>query len=416
MFRHLKLIKFKKLSFKFNLNSLAALIGAFYLFFSTQPFFLWLIPGVSVFFLGLAFILLYLVYADKGLIINRKKLIILGTIFIFPVYMSLPIYGGTPLIGKMFLFSPLFLLFLLSTETLLNVFKIWKKILIFFVVYALIVYVLFALEVNMPYWKIENAEYIPITSRADNYYRVYGMVVSSTQTLWRIGGVLTMRLCGPFAEPGHFGIYLGFTMLIDRFLGNKTNYLYLIAGILTLSPAFIIILLIIESYRVIVEKRFNYKLYLAIFLVLFAITAYKGAEIKQRILYIAIERHSDLDDRAPVVVRKKYQAIAKSSKVIFGVGTENFKTFGGSLSDPRGMIAKFGLVGLFLSLSIIFLLLVGMKNKYAFFLLAAVFLVYAHRAWMFESPIIYIFMLVASAGVKIKERNQLLVLNQNALQ
>jgi len=401
-------IKLKKISFTISRNDLIAFIGALYLFLSMQPFFLWSIPAVSLVFLGLFLILLCLVVAEVGFSIKRNKYFILSISFIYSTYLALPLFGHELLLGKLLLFLPLFLLFILPPKTLLRIFQLWKKILIIFSIYALVVYILFALEVDMPHWVIEDSEYIPITSRDKHFYRVYGLVVSSTNSLWRIGDIITMRLCGPFAEPGHFGIYIGFTMLIDRLLGKKINVILLIAGVLTLSPAFLIILLIIELYRIIVEKRFNLKLYIAILLTISIISIFKGTEIKDRILYITVKRHADLDKRSPLVVRKEFRNITKSPKVVVGIGTKEFNTFGGSLSDPRGMIAKFGLIGLLLSLSLIFLLLTGIKKKYAIFLAAAVVLVYLHRVWMFESTYIYTFMILAAASIKVKEDNKLI--------
>ena len=53
-----------------------------------------------------------------------------------------------------------------------------------------------------------------------------------------IGGGLE-RICGVFAEPGHFGIYLGLMLAIEKFnFYEKRNLLLLITGFLTFSTAF----------------------------------------------------------------------------------------------------------------------------------------------------------------------------------
>jgi hypothetical protein len=246
----MKLFNVNNVKFIFSKHQLAAFFGALYLFLSMQPFFLWYLPGASLIYLIPFFVLLSYIIGERGLIVKRNQYFIFVITFIFAFYMAVPLFGHQQLFGKLFLFAPLFLFYFLSPRTLIDIFSIWKKILIFFVGYALLVYILFVFQVDMPHWKIMNSEYIPISSRSEHFYRVYGLVVSSTNTLWRIGGILTQRLCGPFAEPGHFAIYIGFTLLIDRFLGNKINIILLIGGLLTLSPAFFIILIIIVSYSI----------------------------------------------------------------------------------------------------------------------------------------------------------------------
>ncbi|WP_321307511.1 hypothetical protein [Marinifilum fragile] len=316
--------------------------------------------------------------------------------------MTVPLFGHELLPGKIIIFLPLALLLFLSHEELYGIFKVWKKILIFFSLYALVIYVLFALGIDIPHWKIKNSEYIPATIRDMHYYRVYGFVVSSTNTLVQMGGLVIQRICGPFAEPGHFAIYLGFTIFIDRLRGNKMNIILLITGFLTLSAAFAIILVIIELYRLTIEKRFNLKLYLSILFVILLLGMFKGKEIKEAIIYNIIERHSDLDKRSPKAVRAKFESFMRSSKVFTGLGIKDMQSFGGSLSDPRGMIAKFGLIGLFLSLTIIFLLVFRLEMKYAIFLFAAVMMVYMHRVWMFENTSIYTFIILANSSIRLR--------------
>jgi len=397
----------KKIKLTLSIKKLAIFFGALYLFLSMQPFFLWSIPASSLIFLIPSFFLFYYIINSHKNTIARNNALIFFAALMFSLYMAIPIFGHAFLIGKILLFLPFLLFLMLSPEDLLDIFRIWKKILIFFAIYALVIYTLFLLQIDIPHWEIRNSEYIPATSRSKHFYRVYGLVVSSTNTVWRIGGILTQRVCGPFAEPGHFGIYIGFTLLIDRLLGNKINPILLITGILTLSPAFLILLILIESYRIIIEKRFNKKLYFAIFVVISSIAIFNAEEINERVIYITVDRHTNFDKRSPEVVRKKYETFTESPQILVGVGTKEFDTFGGSLSDPRGIIGKFGIIGLILSLSLLFLLLLKLKKKYVIFLLATVSMVYAHRAWMFESSYIYTFLIIAGASITIKENNHL---------
>ena len=406
----MKIRKIGKLKLSIQQKDILAFFGALYLFLTMQPFFIWSLKVVSLIYIIPFLVMIYPVALESRFRFSYNHAIIFTTLLIYITYIALPLFGKELLLGKYLLFAPFLLLLFVSSASIEGIFTIWRKILIFFVIYALIIYLLFALKVDIPYWVLENRDKIPITSRAEHFFRAYGLVVSSTNTLWRIGGVLTMRLCGPFAEPGHLGIYIGFTMLIDRFMRKKNNWILLTGGLLTLSPAFLLILIIIELHRIINDKRINWKLFIIILFGFTVLSIIKGPEIKDRLLYITIERHSDLNKRSPIVVRQRFADFLKTSKVITGVGKEEFQEFGGSLSDPRGIIAKFGLIGLVLSLFIIFLFLAEVDKKHKLFLLTAVLLVYSHRVWMFESVYIYMFMLIASAVSKkelIKENDDI---------
>jgi hypothetical protein len=391
-------MKYKKIRLALRRSDQIAFFGALYLFLSMQPFFIWSLEIVSLVYLIPFVALFFPVAHESGFRFSFNKAVLFTITFIYTIYIAIPLLGRDQLFGKLILFSPFFLLLFVSADSLQNIFLVWKKILIFFVLYALTVYILFAFEVDIPHWTIHNSDKIPLTSRDMHFFRVYGLVVSSTNSLWRIGDILTMRLCGPFAEPGHLGIYIGFTMLIDRFFLNKTNKILLIGGFLTLSPAFLLILIVIEIYRIIIEKRINWKLYITILLIFIGISIIKGPEIKDRIIYITVERHSDLDQRSPKEVRYRFAQFIRTPQVLTGIGTDEFEKFGGSLSDPRGMLAKFGLIGTILSFSLILMLLAVVEKKDAIFLLAAVLIVYSHRVWMFETVYIYMFMLIASAA------------------
>ncbi|MEA2042897.1 MAG: hypothetical protein U9N85_10135 [Bacteroidota bacterium] len=390
-----------------NRNNVIAVTGAIFLFLSTLPFFLWSIPAVSIIFFVLFLILAINVMRTGQYVIRQKNFYAFLVLFLYSVYMALPIFGHTFLPGKILLFSPLFVLLFLKNDMLLRIFKIWKILLIFFSAYAILVLILFILKIEMPYWILSDTSYIPEEAGRGHFYKAYGLVVSSSHTVKNIAGFPTHRLCGPFAEPGHFAIYIGLTLLIDKFLGKKLNTILLIAGLLTLSPAFVLIFVLIEGYNFFIMRKINTKAYFIILVAIVSITLVKGRQLKERIIFLTVERHSTIDKRAPLKLRAKYTELIKEEKVLwFGVGTKKFDTFGGSLSDPRGLIAKFGLIGLFFSIVLIVMFSAMMKKKYAVFVFITIAMVYAHRVWMFESVYLFTFMLLAAVVAEIKENEE----------
>jgi len=371
-----------------------------------HPVFLWAVSA-TIFYFALFLVMIPLIIGKNYRELNRNRFFVLLAAIVFVGYITLPLFGREFLWARIFHFLSFFLFFLLSDKILYDKFKLWKKILIFFSLYALVIFFLFSLDIEVPHTIIEDSGKIPIGIRDKNFFRVYGLVVSSTNTLWKVGDMLIMRLCGPFAEPGHFGIFIGFTMLIDKFSGNKTNIILLTAGILTFSPAFLILLFIIELHQIVVNKRINLKLYLVLFLLISIITLYRGQEVIDRLFYISVERHKNLDNRTVDRARLGFYAFSKTPSVYVGIGREKYKSYGGAVSDTRGMIFRYGIIGMTLSIFLIFLLLVGIKKKYAVFLLGAVILVFAHRVWMFEYPYIYIFMVLTGSCIRIKQFDEL---------
>lgn len=397
----MKLINLKRLSLILNRDNLLVFLGTMYLFLSMHPVFLWSIPATAFYF-ALFLLIVPLVPVENYRNVKGNRVIQLLMAIVFVGYIVSPLFGREFLWARIFHFLSFFIFFLLSDKILYDIFKLWKKVLIFFSLYALVVFVFFTLGFDLPHTIIENAEKIPVGIRDKNFFRVYGLVVSSTNTLWQVGDLLVMRLCGPFAEPGHFGIFIGFTMLIDRFIGSKTNFILLVTGILTFSPAFLILLFIIESHRFIIDKRINIKFYITLLILISAIAWYKGSEVLDRLYYIAIERHEDINKRTVDRTRMAFNTFSKTPKVFVGVGREKYKTYKGAVSDTRGMIFRYGVIAVILSTLLIFLLSSTINTKYALFLFGAVAMVFAHRVWMFEYPYIYTFMILASSSIKIK--------------
>lgn len=131
--------------------------------------------------------------------------------------------------------------FAVSPKAQYNVFVIYKKFLVLISVIGIICYVMYLFHLPFPY-SIKNY----YASYAGYYYIDYKLTYLCT------GGGL-VRLCGLFNEPGYFGTVLALVLCASELqLRKKENLVLFIAGVLTLSLAFILIILIymaLVSYR-----------------------------------------------------------------------------------------------------------------------------------------------------------------------
>lgn len=357
---------------------------------------MWLLPldSVTYFLLFLSiFLITNILYVNKELVFSKNRILLFFFLFTYLCVISLPLFGHSFEWGRIFHFAALFPIIFFPNLILYNIFKFFRKLLIFFSFFSIILFILILIGIKLPYYKIEGFT-LPMQTNHD-YYRLYGFIVSSTNTLWQYHGIIIARACGPFLEPGHFGIYIGIIISLEKILYNKINKILLITGFLTFSPAFLIILFFIEIYNFfILHKTKLLKYFFYATLVILSFTILVGSAFRQKIWHIAVERHLDkgLNSRLLEKTLIAYNEFIKTSDIITGIGLKNLEGIG-VMSDFRGLIFKFGLIGLILTLLICFSILIRSKFKQLFLIVPIILLIYLHRSWMFEGPYMYIFIL-----------------------
>ena len=345
--------------------------------------------------------LTYLLWQQKELIINNDRLIFAIILFLYVSHLSLPLFGHEFHWAKIILFLPSFAILLFPGIILHDIYRYFRKLILFFSVISVILFILLLIGVDydaIPHYRVEG--FTPPMKRFEHYYRVYGLVVCPTNALYRFDGILFSRVCGPFQEPGHFAIFLGIIASIDKLLYNRVHPIIYITGLLTFSPAFLIIIIVIEFYNIFIKKRIRPKLYIGIAAVLFFGVILIGKTNRERIWYLTFGRNfgqvekSLLDDRVLDTTIAEYSKFVKTPSIIMGKGARYMKNIG-VMSDFRGLIFKYGIYGFTLSLLLFFLIFVKSKLKPAFLFIPLVLLIYAHRAWMFESPYVFLFSIIA---------------------
>lgn len=392
------MVKFK------SIINIIEVVVTLYLFICVNPFLLWVVwpPIINIpLFLCIIISTLFLLSYNK-LVISFSRVLISFCVFVFCLYMTTSVLGHSFDLGKFMSFTSLGLLCFYPSSIYLNVFNKYKKALKFFCIASLIVFVLVLVKLEPPFYKIPAFSVVMKSLNA--YYKLYGVVVSSTNTMYNIAGFSIGRICGPFLEPGHFAIYLGITVFIDKVIYNKISTLFIIVGILTFSPAFIFFLFFVISYDIIKNKNIS-KVYLKWFVFSLPIIAVllTNDKVIDQLEYLIIGRNfesngfdfnSVIDDRAGKRSMAVYNRFAGTPDVYFGKGVEFVEELG-VLSDLRGMIFKFGILGLVLSMFIWLSMLRNIIGKLLiYYVIAIITLIASHRSWMLESPYIYIMILI----------------------
>jgi len=382
-----------------SLATLGSYLWTVFLFLSFHPFILWIVwPGLVTFPVYISIYLLTLLLLSRGeLIFTHKRLFLFGIILAFSFHLSLPIFSSNLDIGKLLSLSTFSLFMFYPNSVYLDVFFKFRKLMIFFAGSSIVLFFILLLNIDLPYYRIDG---FTLPMAGGDYYRLFGYIVSSTNTLYSFGGLTFARACGPFLEPGHFGIYIGLVLCGEKMLRGKTSLLLNITGFLTFSPAFILIFLLLIFYDFIVLKQFkNFKVYLTILFSIIVLIFNVSPEMRENLWFLAVERNvesegdSVWDDRSDQNARILYDKLAKTSGIIVGKGTE-FLADIGMLSDLRGFILKHGLLGLFMSFLICIVILSRTQNRRQLWIyIPVIILVFSHRSWMFEAA--YIYMLLA---------------------
>ncbi len=404
-----KLTHLKKYNLRsFNTIDLAAFWGTFYLFFSMNPFPMWIIHPFIIYILNIIILFIVTLYliTQKKLNINAYTISLFSVLSIIILYLFLPISENVLTIGSLLRFLPFLFIVFFPLDVHFKIFKYFLKLIIFFSGFSILIFFLILIGIEPPYYKIDG--FTLVMQNGNHYYSLYGLVVTATTTTYNIMGLTIARVCGPFQEPGHFAIYIGTILSIEKVLFNKLSKLPIIAGFLTFSPAFIIILILIILYDIIFQRKFKLLISIILSLTVLMTIVISNDVVKQSIFYLTIGRNfantrgTSLNNRTKQRNIAAYKSFTKTKRIYFGKGPIWVSEHYGILSDYRGFIFRHGIIGF--SLSILFILIILSKaNLRIFFLLFPIaVLILAHRFWMFTGPHIYLFMIIGISSILLK--------------
>lgn len=383
-----------------NLYKISGLLGCTFLILAMNPFILWLTwPPLLNFPVYIAVIICFLGLLSLGKInITPFRMAIFILTILLTSHITLPILSGNTDLGRFYSFFVLSLIFLFPNNVLILIYNYFIKFIKIISLFSVIIFG-FTAFVELPHFIIKNSTLI--LENTDYYYKLYGFIVSSTNTSYNFGGITISRICGIFPEPGHFATYLGAITLIEKLIYNKLSKVILICGVLTFSPVFYVSLILIVLYNFIVKKSFkSIRNYLFLICFLFSLSFLLPQSFIDQIYELAIGRNlgdgveSRLDERANQLALESYFSFSKTSEVWVGKGVAFVEELG-IFSDFRGFIFKYGIIGLVLSLLLCFVLLKkSVSIKFLFLFVPFVLLIYIQRSWMFGSIYIYLLLLL----------------------
>lgn len=402
-----------------RLSVISAVVGTVFIFFSMNPFIMWIVWPVLInipVYFAVLLITIVLANYDK-LKINYNKLIYLLVLFLFMLHIGTPITGGPGWeIGKLLSFSGVFFILLFKDVILYKIFHQLRLVMKFFCWFSLIIFLLILIGIELPYYKIPAFTLVMNNSYGgEAFYKLYGFVVSSTNTVYNFNGFNVSRICGPFQEPGHLAIYLGIILFFEKLIIKKKSTIFIVTGILTFSPNFFIFIGLFFLHDLLYKSsRMKVLKYITIFL--FVILIFFSNNIQYELLYLIVGRNFEdtgfdilavLDNRAGKQALYYYESFIQTSDVWFGKGISNLEQYG-VLSDYRGMIFKFGLIGLILSIfASIRILSFSYRIKDKLIIIILIPMIYLQRSWMFESIFIYSFLIIGLISFKHHEIRKL---------
>lgn len=265
----------------------------------------------------------------KGLVVDKYRIGICIAAVTFLLFFTTPIVHDFR-IGHFAYFLIFIQIIFFNDIIFYNSYKFLKKLFIIISVFAIVFWVLNAMGVPLIYYKCTPA--FRTESVLDNY-RIYGPVLSLYRGNMPIGGGIE-RICGVFAEPGHFGIYIGLMLAIEKFnFYEKRNLLLLITGFLTFSTAFYGIFCLGVLYKLLKYKRITTDIIRIVAVLFFtAITLlFFSDRFVETIYGRVVENKREevsgvvdlLDNRVPDSHITKFESFIHSHDALVGLGYDN---------------------------------------------------------------------------------------------
>jgi hypothetical protein len=387
-----------------SVKKVAALNIGLFAFFSLNPYFKWLIPSTffySFFIISTITIThLYALKIKSEIKLRKGKLAVIAILLIFMTYFTLPIVHEMRW-GHFLWFIPFILILFYQDDIVHSGYLVLKNIMVWFAIFSLVFWVLNFINLPIPYYSY----YPDFRHNSLDYYRVYGFSISLYRGSYAVGEMFGIeRLTGVFAEPGHFGIYLGYILAIERFnLNERKNKILLTSGILTFSTAFLGILFLGLVYRLFKEKRISRTIFypFILFLVI-SIIGYliAGVNIKNLILGDFFNNQNTItnpigivDSRVSNNFLSDFQFFGKTSTIFTGFGYAGTDL---ATTNWRGLVFRFGIIGISIIIMLIITIIRKLPFTYFLLLIAVSLLVLSHRSYLFYTPGFYILLYFAS--------------------
>jgi hypothetical protein len=400
-------------------------IGCFWLFVVLNSFFIWNpFENVIRALAAIAVFISTIIFSElKKIKIYKHKWQFFVVIFIYYLYLTIiKDVNFAAKIARASAFIPMLLMIFWPDSYLCDIYKLFRKIIIFFAIGSIIIAILSVsgLLSHIPYYVLDAQS--ALHERLNIVYRVYFCIV----TIYDGNFSLIPRACGMLQEPGHFSIILGFVYLTDRLLNNKGNIWIVICGVLTFSFNFIIIACLGEIYNMIYNPKFIKTIKWVLGFMTIAIISFflLPNDLRETIIYLVYGRNMEfivdslmssgsleaaLDERINQTGAAYYDTFMRSQNIWFGTEINDDAIV---LSDYRGMIFNLGIVGLAISIYSALMSSKGSLWKIRIPIICTLGLIFLHRSWMMFAPYWYFLSYMASTLYNCREELDSVYLNK----
>ena len=230
----------------------------------------------------------------------------------------------------------LFVFFLLRRETQARLFTWYRKFLIVMSGIGIVCFLIYVFHLPFPY------RIVPYYTTNSISYIDYGVCYLDL-------GFSGVQLCGLFNEPGYFGTLLALILCADDLdLRKKGNAIMLIAGILTFSLAFFIIIFVyvmLKSYK-------NYKLFAFMFLLLcIYLFVLPNIKTNNEMINYVLSRIQFVDgtlvgdNRSSDSLDILLESVMHSSNALLGLGTGYVSKHMGGILSIKTYLVNYGILG-----------------------------------------------------------------------
>ena len=326
-----------------SLRDVTVIVVAITMFLSISPFFVWSsfaggIGGVIFKGLQLLSIALMLIHLPIRNMSQSKFVCGLAILVIFFYYCFFTgVESGTThplLIGNFLVYFFYALTAMSDRDILVKSFHLLRIIFAAVLSYTIIIHVLLLLRIPIPYVTLQSGEAGRVAAGQQVYQNYLGCL------LIRSNGVLMYRFTSVFTEPGVVGTFCAFFLAADdcNISKNKQNKLFLISGILSLSLAFFVMVIIAFALKSL--RKGGYKLFVGLMAILVFYFVFininfssPGLSALQDRLVITEDGLAG-DNRISEEAEKEYQAFLNGDleTLLFGYGYPKV--------DPRTGISK----------------------------------------------------------------------------
>ena len=291
--------------------------------------------------------------------------------------------------------------FALQSDTIKkNVFVLFKKLIIVTSLIGVLCYFAYVFKIGIPYSIAPYYDGRPYHNYV-NYFNISFLYINS----------YSIRICGIFNEPGWLGTTIGLLLCYEEFKFKKTsNWILFVAGVLTYSLAFVLILVVGFIIRNITNIKKWGVLLIAVCVFFIVLPNIKTDNPQLNRLIARLELTSNGlkgDNRTTKTADDLLNETLSTSRCLFGYGDGYAEYYNGQKETAQILSIKtevinFGIVGTFLLyiVPLFFFLKISRKNKKALFFVICFWISLYQRPWLY---IVSNYMLLLSTISYLKE-------------